>query len=155
MSCRFRRLSDPEWAAFQGDVNVSALGLPPWGGLVRWGAMDVLVFVGVTGEVFATDITGCPLVDTVRRYGTYNPSAGSWWAQLPAELWSTTENDVAYAYQTAPGYVRDTLIATMDAIGKAVAAALNPTLGSLAPLLVVALVVLGVMYLPKPKRAAA
>ena len=62
-----RRLSNIEWATFLTDIDVPALNLPPWGGIVEWGAQDILVFVGArryndvindyVTEIFLTDVT--------------------------------------------------------------------------------------------------
>ena len=98
-----RRLTNGEWNTFLHEVNVANLDLPPWGGIVEWSGMDVLVFVGPTGEVFLTDVTGEQ--ELIERTGrTYDPLAQYWWYQLPEAttdiLWQRAE-DVDAVVKTA------------------------------------------------------
>jgi len=79
-----RSLSDPEFVAFDNDVDVEALDLPPWGGVVQWEGMEVLVFVG-PGGLFLTDISDIrPLVEAVPTW-EYNPYADLFVWHLPEE----------------------------------------------------------------------
>ena len=62
-----RRLSNPEWLQFQNDVNVEALNLAPWGGVVQWGQQFILVFICQrngelcrAGEVMLSDVSDMP-----------------------------------------------------------------------------------------------
>lgn len=85
-----RRLSNIEWTTFQDDVDVDALHLPEWGGIVEWNDMDVLVFEGPTGELFLSDVTDMdqsadPRLqqwkDNLPR--TYDPTDQIWYYRLP------------------------------------------------------------------------
>jgi hypothetical protein len=51
-----RPLSNIEWYTFQQEVDVDALDLPQWGGIVEWRGMDVLVFEG-PGGLYLSDVT--------------------------------------------------------------------------------------------------
>lgn len=79
-----RKLSDHEFVAFDNDVDVESLNLPPWGGVVQWEGMEVLVFVG-PGGLFLTDISDVrPLVEAVPSW-EYNPYADLFIWHLPRE----------------------------------------------------------------------
>ena len=98
-----RRLSNMEWATLLYEIDVTTLDLPPHGGVIEWGGMDVLVYVGPTGEVFLTDVTGeDELIQQIGR--TYNPYEEYWWYHLPEAttqiLWERAE-DANAIVQTA------------------------------------------------------
>ncbi len=79
-----RALSDHEFVAFDNAVDVDALNLPPWGGVVQWEGMEILVFEG-PGGLFLTDITDArPLVEAIPTW-VYNPYADVFVWHLPAE----------------------------------------------------------------------
>lgn len=84
-----RRLSNIEWVTFQEEVDVDALDLPQWGGIVEWRGMDVLVFEGPK-ELFLTDISDLeqshdPRLrdwkDRLQR--TFDPSDQVWYYRFP------------------------------------------------------------------------
>lgn len=85
-----RPLSDPEWIQFQKDVDVLALNLPPWGGIVEWAGMDVLAFIGSDGSLFLTDVTRLEdsrLVNWKKNLQTeYDQTQEIWYWRLPESL---------------------------------------------------------------------
>ena len=84
-----RKLSDIEWTTFLGEVNVSELGLPPWGGVIDWRGMLILVYVAPSGEVFTTDVSQVPaLTAGIPRY--YDERQQTWWYHLPEQLTQRT-----------------------------------------------------------------
>jgi hypothetical protein len=93
------RLSNPAWLAFQTDIDVSRLNLPPWGGVVQWGSEFILVYIcpqdGTLckrAEVMVTDVTDrAELLKNIPR--NYDPATSTWIYHLPAELMSTLFND--------------------------------------------------------------
>jgi hypothetical protein len=85
-----RPLSNPEYIAFQEDIGTRYmdLGLPPWGGIVRWeeANMDVLVFEG-PGGLFLTDVSDVtPGLRADLGGPVYNEAAGLWYTHFPEEL---------------------------------------------------------------------
>lgn len=79
-----RQLSDPEFVKFTNDIDVDALNLPPWGGVVQWEGYEVLVFEG-PGGIFLTDISDIrPLVEAVPSW-EYNPYEDLFIWHLPEE----------------------------------------------------------------------
>ncbi len=101
-----RRLSDPEYVAFLNDIDVEALNLPPWGGVVQWEGLEVLVFCpgpavesswlwptsrGECTEYQLTDITDVrPLVESYPSW-QYNPMQNTAVWHLPEETAATIE----------------------------------------------------------------
>ncbi len=91
-----RALSDPEYVAFTNEVNLSELDLPPWGTIVRWGSIDVLVYVtgppegepfnGFGGDLYLSDVTDIIDRFTVSPSWTYSPSASAWLWNYPAAV---------------------------------------------------------------------
>lgn len=130
-----RMLSNIEWATFQQDVDIPSLDLPPWGGIVTWGGMDVLVFVKATGEVGLTDVSDLSAQWKQQFPATYEPAYDVFVYSLP-------ENVVASAAQAAAA-AGAILQATATQIGKTAGAALAPVASSLSvPLIVIGLVAL-------------
>ena len=143
-----RRLSDMEWATFLAQVNVSALGFPPWGGVVEWEGMDVLVYVGPSGEVFTTDISDDPQFLAQyqsSQYKTYDANSGVWWYNLPQQLLTTTINDAIAAGQV----IQSTVNAITSAAGQAAGGLIAPIVQPLTPVLIGVGVLLALIYLPR------
>jgi len=140
-----RRLSDPEWVAFQNTINIEALKLPPWGAVVQWGSMFVLVYVCPgsgsmcqQGEVMLSDISD--RADLVRNIsGTYDAAQRVWIYYVPQET-------IARLYEVAQGTLETTghvLTSVSQTVGQAAGELTGPLLGNLAlPLIVVAIVFL-------------
>jgi hypothetical protein len=147
-----RRLSNPEWVAFQNQVNLSALALPPWGGVVQWEGRYILVYIcpadgGLCrkGEAMLTDVTD--RADLIRNIpGTYDTAQETWVYHVPAELMARL---VAVAQNTlqATGTIIETVAET---VGEAAGALTQPLLENLA----LPLIVLGIAFviLNTPRR---
>lgn len=85
-----RRLTNVEWSLFLDEVDVAGLRLPPWGGVVEWEGMQVLVYVPPgSQEVFLSDITGHEEIIT-NQPKTYDERSELWWTHLPEELMDVT-----------------------------------------------------------------
>jgi hypothetical protein len=108
-----RRLSDHEYVAFLNDVNVDRLNLPPWGGVIQWEGMEVLVFCagrapveggwfsstdpGPCTDIRLTDITDIrPMVEAIPSW-KYNPHDNTAVWHLPEE----TKNRIEELLQEA------------------------------------------------------
>jgi hypothetical protein len=141
-----RRLSDIEWATFLHDVNVPALNLPPWGGVVDWGGEKILVYIGPTGEVFTTDISDRPDV-LANIAASYDPTSQIWYYQLPEAVLQTIVGEA----ETTGQIIKSSLTEIAQIAGQVAASATAPLLQNLNPILIGALVLLGLMYLPAKK----
>lgn len=138
-----RRLSDPEWIAFQNTVNIEALRLPQWGAVVQWGSMFVLAYVCPSdgylcrkGEVMLSDISD--RADLVRNIpGTYDASQHLWIYYLPQET-------LARVYEVAESTLQTTghvLTSVSETVGEAAGGLTAPLLENLAlPLIVIGLI---------------
>lgn len=122
-----RPLSNPEWVAFQQDVNIDALNLPRWGGVVEWEGLDVLVFEG-PGGLYLTDITSFRTSPDPRLQSwksnlvrTWDSASELWYYRFPetfmavlteraVEVSGATEETVAAIAET----VKDVLEGTGD-----------------------------------------
>lgn len=138
-----RQLSMGEFIAFAHDVDVSRLDLPPWGGVIEWSGLMVLVYVAPGGRVFTTEVSDSPAIirNTPR---VYDPWSTAWYYHLPEEtLHRATE--VPGEVLEVTGEYAEKIAA---AIGAAAAGALKPVVPTLTPLLIVA-GVLGVLFLLK------
>jgi hypothetical protein len=141
-----RRLSDIEWATFLHDVNVPALNLPPWGGVVDWGGEKILVYIGPTGEVFTTDISDRPdLLQNIAA--SYDPTSQIWYYQLPQAVMQTVVEEA----QATGQFVKSTITEIANIIGQAAGDVTKPIIDNLTPILIGAAVLLGLMYLPRKK----
>jgi hypothetical protein len=143
-----RRLSDVEWASFLSQVNVPQLGLPPWGGVVEWEGMAILVYIGPTGEVFTTDITdNSQLLSQYQsaQYKTYDPDSAVWWYYLPQQIMQTTVNDAIAAGQA----LQSTINYVTTVAGQAAGNVIKPIVEPLTPILIGVGLVLALMYLPR------
>lgn len=134
-----RQLSDAEHAQFMSDVNVAALNLPPWGGVVAWNGLDVLVFVALgDGRVWTTDITDdfqSWIAANENQQATYDPNSQVWYYQIPQQTAATI---VGYAQKAG-----DLAAQGLNIIGQAAAAAAKPTIDELSPYLIAGVVILG------------
>lgn len=148
-----RRLSDPEWSAFLNQFNVFELGFPPWGGIVEWGEMEVLVFIGP--ERFIEEIG-----ETVREVGLTDVTDMSdvWMAQANKQYSSpwqvffyTLPESLMGSIYTAAKTAGQITAATLNAAGEVVGAVTGPILGQLAIPLAIAAVILFYVYVPKPR----
>jgi len=146
-----RRLSDMEWSTFLNQVDVNSLNLPPWGGVVQWQDMYILVFICPSsgtlcskGEAMLTDVS-----DISSRFTSYPRQYYSFWEVF---VYNLPQQALAETYQIA----KDTAIATGTIVtnvaktaGEAAGAAVSPILQPLSPIIITALVLFGILYLPK------
>lgn len=147
-----RRLSDPEWVAFQNQVNVQALDLPPWGAVIGWGDQFILVFICQAsgtlcraGEVMLTDISDRQdLIKNIPK--TYDANQEVWVYHVAPELMGHLYDD-AKSVLVATGQI---IQSVAEAAGQAAGAATGPLLENLTLPLLVAGVVL--LYLYGPRR---
>src|SRR6266576_213509 len=132
-----RRLSNIEWATFLQDVDVNALNLPSWGGVVDWGGLQILVFHGGSGEWFLTDISDSP-----QLFAGYPRTEDPWGkAALYALPEATMESIVA-----APGVIASAVVATASEVGKTAGVLTGPLLSNLTlPLIVVGILALALL----------
>jgi hypothetical protein len=138
-----RRLSNIEWATFLQEVNVPALGLPPWGGVIEWRGMDILVYIGPTGEVFTTDVSDMPAI-TSNTTRVYDARQEVWAYHLPEQLLQTTIADAAAVAKVTTSTVEE----LGRVIGETAGGLTAPLLENLTlPLVVVG--VIGLIYLAK------
>ena len=119
-----RRLSNIEYATFLTDIDVFSLGLPPWGGIVQWGGIDVLVFIGTklwndvlqdyVTQIFLTDVTDQSAQWKAQATQEYSDAEHVFW-------WSLGESVLTSIYNVAQqaGAVVSTAI---DSAGKLVGA---------------------------------
>jgi hypothetical protein len=152
-----RPLSNIEYATFLSDVQPDSLGLPDWGGIAQWGGEYVLMFKMPSGEWALSDISdGIPSAagtimpaDYLRNVPVYQPSG------LEVFIYSLPQNFMASALQTtaAAGALASGVV-TWTA--EQVANAIKPILAAgipIGPIAVAALVLLALIYLPKPRQA--
>lgn len=148
------RLSDPAWLAFQNDINVSALSLPPWGGVVQWGNQFVLVYICPAdgslcrkGEVMLTDVSDrSDLIKNIPR--TYDAGAGVWVYHLPAAFMATLVSEAKTVLETT-----NTIVQTVaEAAGEAAGGLTQPLLSNLTVPLIGLGLLLALVYLPQPRR---
>lgn len=145
------RLSDPAWIAFQNEVDLNALALPPSGGVVRWNDRLILVyicpgsgFLCQRGEVMLSDVTDrADLLRTIP--GTYDTHQETWVYHLPQELLNTFVQDSKTVLE-ATGQVLETVSET---VGTAAGALTAPLLANLMPVLMAAAVALVFLYSPR------
>ncbi len=139
------RLSDPAWVAFQNDIDVSKLNLPPWGGIVQWVDQLILVYVcpasgGLCqkGEVMLTDVSDMPeLIKNIP--GTYDANQGVWTYHILLETLQRIV-EVSKATLETTGKI---IQVTSDTIGEAAGGLTRPLLENLAlPLIVIGLIFL-------------
>jgi hypothetical protein len=140
-----RRLSDPEWLAFQNDIDANELNLPPWGAVLGWNGLYVLAYICPgsgslcqKGELMLTDITD--RADLIRSIpSTYDVLQRVWIYHVPYELMTGL---VQGAKDTLEG-TGQFITKVAETTGEAAGALTGPLLGNLAlPLIVVALVYL-------------
>jgi hypothetical protein len=147
------RLSDPAWLAFQNNIDVSKLNLPPWGGVVQWGSQFILVYIcpqdGTIcrkGEVMLTDVSDRQeLLTNVPR--GYDSTAGVWVYQLPAQLMATIYNDSKTVLEATGQIIQK----VAETAGQAAGGLTKPLLENLTIPLVIVGVVVAAMYLPKSR----
>jgi len=138
-----RRLSDAEWSTFLSQVDVRTLGLPPWGGVVDWSGMMILVYIQpASGEVFTTDLTNDTKALQVigAQPPTYDQDQSVWYYHLPEELLKTIATDAQKAGEL--------IVYTADLVGRTAGALASPIVSSLALPLVVAGII-GLVILKK------
>lgn len=133
-----RPLSDIQWATFLSEVNVPALGLPPWGGIVEWGNMDVLIYINASsGEVFTTDATGVNIPAISNTPKTYDQNQGIWYYQLPQAIIQTIAGEASQA----AALVKQATTTVADIVGSTAAAVTAPLVGQLSPITIIAAVI--------------
>lgn len=151
-----RALSNTQYASFLQDVQPDSLNLPQWGGIAQWSGLYVLMYKMTSGEWALSDITSgipyggtvVPVADYVKQLPSYQPS----WTET--FIYAIPVNFMAAAAE----YAADAgALATQTAQvgGDTIRAALQPLIQSivlpLAPMIVAALILFGVLYAPKPR----
>lgn len=138
-----RRLSNIEWATFLKDIDGALIGLPPWGGIVHWNGIDVLVFIGANGEVNTTDVTDLGPAWESQVNQTSQPT------EAEVFLYSLPENVVQVMAEDAKA-AGQVLITTVQIVGQAIGAGLGaatkPLFENLGPVLIVVGLVLAYAY---------
>ena len=112
-----RRLSNIEWVTFQQEVDLNALGLPPWGGVISWHDMDVLAFKAVSGEWYLTDVS-----DLSDRFAAYPKVYVPEWKVF---LYSLPES-VMQSAAAAPEIISNAVIWTAAKVGETAGALVKP-----------------------------
>lgn len=122
-----RKLSNIEWATFQDDVDIDALNLPQWGGIVEWNNIDVLVFEGPTGELFLTDVSDMKESSDPRLRDwkknlprTYDPNDQVWYYRLPEtfmDVLTERATDVSTYTEETAAAIAETAKQTVVAAG--------------------------------------
>jgi len=169
-----RPLTNYEWASFlaaipicpydqSDEANAQAfctnkLVIPPWGAVVEWSGLEVLVFLGAmrdfpdvnvygVREVFLTEISDLDPSWKQQVAPQFVQWADAFWYSLPASVGTTL--------QAAAGTASSVAVGTAGLVGEIVGGALNPivqpTLQSLALPLAIAALAFLLLYLPKPK----
>jgi hypothetical protein len=133
-----RRLSNMEWATFLSEVNVPALNLPPWGGVIEWRGMQVLVYIGPTGEVFTTDVSDMPEI-TANTSRVYDAHQEVWVYRVPQEMLATAIADAKW--------LAEVTMATVEEAGQVIGTTAGKITGPLLENLTLPLVVVGVIGL--------
>jgi hypothetical protein len=87
-----RRLSDPAWLAFQNEVDVQKLNLPPWGAVILWRETYILIFVCPFKPVA---VVGGELIEV----GELDPNA----LCQPGEVMLTDVSDKKELFRNVPG----------------------------------------------------
>lgn len=137
-----RRLSNMEWATFLHEVDIAALKLPPWGGIVEWNSMLVLVYIGPSGEVFLTDLTGNQqFVANFQR--NWDATSSVFWYHIPRETMAAIVEGSKGALVATQAIVKT----VGDAAGSLTSPLLVPLLKELRVPIVIALVILAFIYL--------
>lgn len=144
-----RMLSNVEWAEFMTDnaALVQSLG-PEQSKVVSWNGMSVLVYIGANPieqngnlyqDVYLTDVSDASQLQSISTagYGTTPPQ--SMLDTLPQAVIDTIKQDAATA---------GTLI---NSAGQALSAGAAAASSALIGPVVIALVILGLLYLPKPR----
>lgn len=147
------RVNDATWIAFQKDIDVSRLNLPPWGGVVQWADRFYLVYICQNdgtlcrkGEVMLSDVTDrADLIKNIPR--AYDPNSGLWVYQFPAAFVATLAEQSKAVLETT-GQIIKTVAETA---GGAAGALTKPLLDNLSLPLIVIGVVLALVYIPKPR----
>ncbi len=146
-----RRLSNPEWLAFQNSVDLNALQLPPWGAVVLWGSQYILVYICpesgslcMQGEAMLSDITD--RADLIKNLpSTFDASQSVWIYHIVPET-MTRIVEVSKTTLETTGQIVQTVAQTA---GEVAGELTGPLLENLAlPLVVVAIVFL-MLYGPK------
>jgi len=159
-----RRLTNYEWASFLNEVPVcpydqsqeewaatcsgKRLIVPPWGAVVEWNGMDILVFLGAEQyiesinqtlrEVWLTDVSDMSDTWKSQVAPQYAVWADVFWYSLPSSIGQTLTSSAApFAVEVA------------KTIGETIAGITTPILSPFAlPLLLIGAALL-FMYLPR------
>jgi len=147
MPCTPRRLSDIEYVTFLSTVNVDAAGLPPWGGVIEWQGLMVLVYTSGTGERFLTDLSVCPdLVSVVTK------QPREWNSWLGAFVYAIPKEGIGAlidAAQKGKALVLETAKTIGETAGNIVAPIVTPLSLPLVAIGAVAVIALILFYGPK------
>jgi hypothetical protein len=161
-----RALSNPEFVQFMADNANMVAGLQPgqsivvnWGGGVSYGTwgggMPILVYIGplpiqnsdgsTSPDIYLTDVSNAPQLAAIAGpgYGTTPPQ--TMLDTLPQAMIDTIKDDAATA-----GALVNQAGQAISAAAAAAAAGLKSSVNSvLTPLLIGAVIVFGLLYLPK------
>lgn len=149
-------LSSADYDSFIQAVNPDVLGLPDWGGIAQWNGRYVLMFKMPSGDWALSDVTGgipygsttISIADYVKNVPSYQPNASDVFIySLPANFMAVALEDAAAASALATKTVNWTAEQVADAIAPIANAV------SLGPIAIGALVILALIYLPKPRRS--
>jgi len=170
-----RPLTNYEWAGFLAAVPIcpydqsdeansqafcaNKLVIPPWGAVVDWQGLEVLVFLGAmrdfpdvnvygVREVFLTEISDLDPSWKNNVTGSFVQWADAFWYSLPASVGSVLQSEVGPAIESVA-------VSTAGVVGQIVGDTLNPilqpTLQSLALPLAIAGIAFLALYAPRPK----
>ncbi len=102
-----RPLSNPEYVAFTNAVDIALLNLPPWGGIVKWNNLAVLVYEA-PGGLFLTDVTSIMDQIEVAPPWTYHPEVDLPVWHYPAEVAKRIQeliDELLAAAKASPPYI--------------------------------------------------
>ena len=153
-----RALSSLEYVTFMDEVMPDSLEIPPWGSIVQWGGLYVLVFHLPSGEWALSDITqGIPYGSTVIPVDTYLQNfnkqqigaTDAFWFSLPENFMQVALEGAAKVEALATQQAGVAAQTVADAFQKLLTGASAGLGGALIPLAIVAAVVLVFVYGPK------
>jgi hypothetical protein len=139
-----RRLSDPEYVQLLGEYDFSSLQ-PGQSKVVAFGNMAVLVFDGADGSLYTSDVSDAPQLQAIAAAGYGTTQADTWLDTLPAAMADTIKDDAA----SLGVLVNEAGQAISSAAASAAADAQKAASAILTPLLIGAVILFGLLYLPK------
>lgn len=151
-------LTPQEQVLLQQDTDYLDMDIPVYGSaVVYWRGSNVLIFHSANDGYFTTDITdlGTTVVNQLSNIGSTTPTVWGTITQIPAAVQQTVASEANTAIQAAKSIGVDAAAlaqSVSDAVGKALAAAVGPVVDALLPVIAVGIVILLLMYGPKPKK---